>query len=142
MKLSLTKAAALCLAVFPLAGFAAKDPSRKPATVSLEPLHGASEHGTAKLTPLAGAKTKVDIALEGAPKDGAQRAVIALGDCGSTAAKAKYRLKDVKHGKSSTQVPARIDDLVGANLSVQVLGAEGANDDVACGMIASDSRKE
>ena len=142
MKSSLTLAAAACLVAFPLAAVAARDTSEKPATVDLQASHGSGEHGTAKLTPLPGRKTKVDIALDGTPKNEAQTADIAPGDCANAGAPSRYRLKDVKDGKSSTELPARMEDLVGANLSVQVHGAGQPKADVACGEIAANARKE
>lgn len=116
---------------------------QKPVIVKLGPQNKSGESGTAKLTP-EGDKTKVEISLKGAPKGASQPAHFHEGGCANLDPKPKYGLSNVVDGKSSTEVPVKLDELVGGSLAINVhKSAEDVKTYVACGDVkASASGKK
>jgi hypothetical protein len=109
----------------------------KSVQVPLEPQSNSGETGTVKLTPM-GDKTRVEISLRGESRGVAQPAHIHEGSCAQLDPKPKYPLNNVVNGKSTTEVPARIDTLTGGSMAVNV---HKSGDDlktyVACGDLKS-----
>jgi hypothetical protein len=113
----------------------AKKSAAKSVTVRLGQQNKSGESGTARLTP-DGDKTKVVINLKGAPKGVSQPAHVHDGSCAKLDPKPKYPLQNVVDGKSTSEVPAKLDSLVGGNLAINVhKSAEEAKIYVACGDI-------
>jgi Cu/Zn superoxide dismutase len=109
----------------------------KSVQVPLKPQSNSGERGTVKLTPM-GDKTKVEVSLRGEPKGIAQPAHIHEGTCAQLDPKPKYPLNNIVDGKSTTEVPAKLDELTGGSLAVNV---HKSGDDiktyVACGDLKS-----
>jgi len=108
MNVRLAAAALIAASLLPIAAMAQRDPSQKPATVRLGSENSSPENGTAKLTPLLGGKTKVQISLKDEPQGTSQPADIRSGGCEQLDGQPKYGLNDVKGGKSTTTVPANL----------------------------------
>jgi hypothetical protein len=143
MNIRLAAAALIAASLLPIAAMAQRDPSQKPATVRLASENGSPENGTAKLTPLLGGKTKVQISLKDEPKGTSQPAAIRSGSCERLDPQAKYALNDVKGGKSTTTVPANLTGLIGEHLAIDVQkAAHDSQTYVACGQIAADTREQ
>lgn len=109
-----TLLAAGVLAAASCAAFAAD----KPITVTMKAQNGSGETGTATLTP-EGDKTKVEVALQGAP-GAAQPAHIHMGSCAKLDPKPKYPLENVVGGKSTTTLPVSLASLTGGGYAVNV----------------------
>src|SRR5436190_1865945 len=123
MRLSNPARAALAAAIavaFIQPGFAADKKAGKPITIQIGEQNGSGESGTAKLTPLDGGKTKVEIKLKGEPKKLAQPAHIHDGGCASLDPKPKHGLENVVKGKSTTVVPASLQELVDGKTAINV----------------------
>jgi hypothetical protein len=109
------------------------------------PIHAqnkSGESGSAKLTP-EGDKTKVEISLKGASKAGSQPAHIHDGPCAKLDPKPRYGLSNVENGKSTTEVPVKIEELTGGNLAINVhKSAADLKTYVACGDIKKASAKK
>ena len=134
-------AAAVTLA-FIQPGLAANEKAAgKPMTVQIGEQNGSGEHGTAKLTPLEGGQTKVEISMKGEPKKTTQPAHIHEGSCANLDPKPKQGLDNIVNGKSTTVVPVALNDLVDKKLAINV---HKSTDDiktyVACGDITSNSK--
>jgi len=115
---------------------------QKSISVPIHAQNKSGETGTAKLTP-EGDKTKVEISLKGASKAGSQPAHIHDGSCAKLDPKPKYGLSNVENGKSTTEVPVKIDELTGGNLAINVhKSAADLKTYVACGDIKKASAKE
>jgi len=115
---------------------------QKSISVPIHAQNKSGEAGTAKLTP-EGDKTKVEISLKGASKAGSQPAHIHDGSCAKLDPKPKYGLSNVENGKSSTEVPVKIDELTGGNLAINVhKSAADLKTYVACGDIRKASAKK
>ena len=115
---------------------------QKSISVPIHAQNKSGETGTAKLTP-EGDKTKVEISLKGASKAGSQPAHIHDGSCAKLDPKPKYGLSNVENGKSSTEVPVKIDELTGGNLAINVhKSAADLKTYVACGDIKKASAKK
>jgi hypothetical protein len=120
----------------------AKKSGAKSVTVRLAQQNKSKESGTAKLTP-EGDKTKVEISLKGAPKGVSQPAHVHEGSCAKLDPKPKYGLQNVVDGKSSSEVPVKIDELLGGNLAINVhKSAEEVKTYVACGNIKKPAAKK
>ena len=91
----------------------------KSVSVPLQPQSNSGEKGSVKLTPM-GDKTKVEISLSGEPKGVAQPAHVHEGSCAQLDPKPKYPLNNIVNGKSTTEVPAKLDELTGGNMAVNV----------------------
>ena len=109
------------------------------------PIHAqnkSGESGSAKLTP-EGDKTKVEISLKGASKAGSQPAHIHDGPCSKLDPKPKYGLSNVENGKSTSEVPVKIDELTSGNLAINVhKSAADVKTYVACGDIRKSGMKK
>jgi len=115
---------------------------QKSISVPIHAQNKSGETGTAKLTP-EGDKTKVEISLKGASKAGSQPAHIHDGPCAKLDPKPKYGLSNVENGKSTTEVPVKIDELTGGNLAINVhKSAADLKTYVACGDIKKASAKK
>jgi hypothetical protein len=112
-----------------------KKSEAKAVTVRLAEQNKSGEKGTVRLTPQ-GDKTKVDVNLKGAPKGVQQPAHIHEGSCAKLDPKPKYPLQNVVDGKSSSEVPAKLEELTGGNMAINVhKSAEDVKTYVACGDI-------
>ena len=105
----------------------------KSVTVALHAQNKSGETGRARLTPM-GDKTKVELTLKGTPKGVAQPAHIHEGSCAKLDPKPKYPLSNVVDGKSTSEVPVKMEELMEGNMAVNV---HKSGDDiktyVACG---------
>lgn len=105
----------------------------KSVSVPLKAQNDSGERGTVKLTPM-GDKTKVEVSLRGEPKGAAQPAHVHEGTCAQLDPKPKYPLNNIVNGKSTTEVPAKIEELTDGSMAVNV---HKSGDDiktyVACG---------
>ena len=112
-----------------------KKSGAKSVTVRLAQQNKSKESGTARLTP-EGDKTQVVINLKGAPKGVSQPAHIHDGTCAKLDPKPKYGLQNIVDGKSTSEVPVKIDELMGGNLAINVhKSADDIKTYVACGDI-------
>src|SRR5262245_58644948 len=91
----------------------------KPVTVKIGQQNKSGESGTATLTP-AGDKTKVEISLKGAPKGASQPAHFHEGTCAKLEPKPKYGLSNVVDGKSVTEIPVKLEDLMKETTAINV----------------------
>ena len=104
-------------------------------TVQMKQQNSSKENGTARLTPQGGDKTQVVINLKGAPKT-AQPAHVHEGTCAKIDPKPKYPLSNVEGGKSTSEVPASIDELTKSPHAINVhKSADDLKTYVACGDI-------
>ena len=102
-----------------------------PVTIKIGPQNKSGESGTAKLTP-EGDKTKVEINLKGAK--GSQPAHVHEGSCAKLDPNPKYGLANVVDGKSSTEIPVKLEDLLKDHTAINVhKSAEDLKTYVACG---------
>jgi hypothetical protein len=95
------------------------DGGGKTVSLPLKAQNKSGESGTVKLTPM-GDQTKVEVSLRGAPKGVAQPAHIHEGSCAKLDPKPKYPLSNVVDGKSSSEVPAKMEELMGGAMAVNV----------------------
>jgi hypothetical protein len=113
----------------------------KTVSLPLKAQNKSGESGTVKLTPM-GDKTKVEVSLRGAPKGVAQPAHVHEGSCAKLDPKPKYPLSNVVDGKSSSEVPAKMEELMGGSMAVNV---HKSGDDiktyVACADLKSKGTK-
>jgi hypothetical protein len=113
----------------------AKKGTAKAVTVRLAQQNKSGETGTARLTAQ-GDQTKVEISLKGAPKGVPQPAHIHDGSCAKLDPKPKHGLENVVDGKSTTTVPAKLDELLNGRNAINVhKSAEDIKTYVACGNI-------
>lgn len=145
MKLSHPARAALAVAIavsFMQPALAANEKAAgEPVTIQLGAQNQSRESGTAKLTPLDGGQTKVEISLKNAPKDVAQPAHIHEGSCANLDPKPKQGLDNVVNGKSTTTVPVSLQELVDGKTAINVhKSAEEAKVYVACGDITASGK--
>ena len=116
--------------------------AQAPVTIKLGPQNKSGESGTAKLTP-EGDSTKVEISLKGGPKGASQPAHIHEGSCSKLDPNPKYGLSNVENGKSTTEVPMRLDALMKAQLAINVhKSAAEVKTYVACGNLKQAAAKK
>jgi hypothetical protein len=131
---SFAAAAAVALLAVAVPAFAADGPHR---VYALAAQNGSGELGTVTLTAV-GEKTRVDVALAGAPTDVAQPAHIHEGSCAKLDPKPKYPLTTVMDGTSTTTVDVPLDKLVAGGLAVNVhKSTKDIPTYVACGELGS-----
>ena len=109
----------------------AADPAHR--IYALAAQNGSGESGTVTLTP-EGQKTRVEIALVGAPADTPQPAHVHVGPCAKLDKAPKYPLSSVVDGYSSSTIDVPIAQLTAGDLAVNV--HKSANEIpkyVACG---------
>jgi hypothetical protein len=118
------------------------DGGGKTMSIPLKTQNKSGERGSVKLTPM-GDQTKVEISLRGAPKGVAQPAHIHEGSCAKLDPKPKYPLSNVVDGKSTSEVPVKMGELLGGKMAVNV---HKSGDDiktyVACGDLKSGKGKK
>ena len=115
--------------------------AQQPVTIKIGPQNKSGESGTAKLTP-AGDKTKVEISMKGAPKGASQPAHIHQGSCAKLDPNPKYGLTNVVDGKSSTEVPVKLEDLLKDETAINVhKSAAEVKTYVACGDVKAAGKK-
>ena len=102
----------------------AQDSGIKKVTVRMHAVEKSGESGTARLTSLGSDRTQVDINLKGAPKGVPQPAHIHEGTCDKLNPQPKWGLNNVVDGKSSTQVPAGLDELQSGTFAINVHKSE------------------
>ncbi len=95
----------------------AADPTHRVYAIVVQ--NGSGESGTVTLTPL-GDKTRVDVALVGAPADTPQPAHVHLGSCAKLDPKPKYPLATVVDGFSTTTLDVPIGQLTSGDFAVNV----------------------
>jgi len=109
-------------------------------TVKLGAQNGSGESGTATLTA-EGDRTKVVISLESMaanPGSQPQPAHIHTGSCANLDPTPKYGLSDVRNGRSTTTVNAKLDDLEQGAFAINVhKSAAQINTYVACGNVGT-----
>ena len=133
-------AAAVTLA-FLQPALAADKAAGKPMTIQIQPQNQSGESGTAKLTPLEGGQTKVEISLKGEAKGTPQPAHIHEGGCANLDPKPKQGLDNVVNGKSTTVVPVALSDLMDKNLAINVhKSPDDIKTYVACGDIVASGK--
>ena len=128
----LAAAGALAVLLAAPAAFAADS-----VTVTLSTENNSGEAGTATLTAM-GDQTQVVIHLSNAPATG-QPAHIHQGQCGPTLNPVpKFPLANVTNGTSTTMVNAKLADLTGGDMAINVhKSASDLQTYVACGNIAA-----
>ena len=114
---SLATAAAAAVLAVAVPAFAADGPHR---VYALAALNASGELGTVTLTDVGGGKTRVEVALAGAPTDVPQPAHIHEGTCAKLDPKPKYPLTTVVDGTSTTTVDVPLSQLVAGGLAVNV----------------------
>ena len=111
-----------------------------PMTVNLAEQNGSGESGTATLTKV-GDKTKVVLDLQGSSATMAspvQPAHIHKGSCSNLDPTPAYALADVKGGKSTSTVAAKLDDLTKGAFAINVHKSSAEIQTyVACGDIGT-----
>ncbi len=114
---SFAAAAAAALLAVAVPAVAADGPHR---VYALAAQNSSAELGTVTLTDVGGGKTRVDVALAGAPTDVPQPAHIHEGSCAKLDPKPKYPLTTVVDGTSTTTVDVPMAQLVAGGLAVNV----------------------
>lgn len=105
--------------------------------VKLSAQNKSKETGTATLTPMGDDKTKVEISLKGGPKGTPQPAHIHEGTCAKLDPKPKWGLESVVDGKSTTEVPVGIAEIMQGAHAINVhKSGEDLKTYVSCGNIA------
>ncbi|HXR59138.1 MAG TPA: hypothetical protein VN747_07450 [Burkholderiales bacterium] len=116
--------------------------AQQPVTIKLGPQNKSGERGTAKLTP-EGDKTKVEISLKGGPKGASQPAHVHMGSCSKLDPNPKYGLSNVENGKSTTEIPVKLEDLMKDQTAINVhKSAAEVKTYVACGEIKEAATKK
>ena len=95
---------------------AAADPTHRVFPITVQ--NGSGESGTVTLTPV-GDKTRVDLAIVGAPAD-AQPVHVHPGSCAKLDPKPKYPLSAVIDGYSTTMLDVPIGQLTSGDFAVNV----------------------
>ena len=122
-------------AVFGLAASAsAAEPTHR--VYALLAQNGSGEAGTVVLTAM-GEKTRVEVALAGAPSDTPQPAHVHVGPCAKLDPKPKYGLTPVVDGVSSTTLDVPLSQLTTGEFAVNVhKSAAELRAYVSCGDLA------
>ena len=96
---------------------AAADPTHRVFPIAVQ--NGSGESGTVTLTPM-GDKTRVDIALVGAPGDTPQPVHVHPGSCAKLDPKPKYPLTSAIDGVSTTTLDVPMAQLTSGDFAVNV----------------------
>jgi hypothetical protein len=105
--------------------------------VKLSAQNKSKETGTATLTPMGEDKTKVVISLKGTPQGTPQPAHIHEGTCAKLDPKPKWGLENVVDGKSTTEVPVGIAEIMNGPHAINVhKSGEDLKTYVSCGNIS------
>ncbi len=117
-----------------------KSSASGPVTVNLTEQNGSGESGTATLTKV-GDQTKVVVDLQGTSAtmgSASQPAHIHKGSCAKLDPTPAYALADVKNGKSTSTVAAKLDDLTKSAFVINVhKSAAEIQTYVACGAVGT-----
>jgi hypothetical protein len=106
-----------------------------PVTVPLTPQNSSGESGTATLTP-AGDKTKVEVAISGAPSGVPQPLHVHKGTCAQLDPKPAYGLTTMTNGKSVTTIDVPLSTLQSGGFAINGhKSAQDAKTYVFCGNI-------
>jgi hypothetical protein len=109
--------AALVLVVAGCAALGGQDDPKL--TVQLRMLNGSGVDGTVAFTELRGGRTRVAIVVEpGRYAD--MPAHIHPGTCQALVPQPKYPLENVRNGRSTTEIPATIGDLLASQVAVNL----------------------
>jgi hypothetical protein len=132
----LTSALAVAAFAFAALPVLAADPTA-PMVFALTAQNGSGEIGTVVLTPM-GDKTKVDVAIVGAPAGVIQPDHIHTGTCAKLDPKPAYGLAALTNGVSSTVVPVSMATLLASPFAVNVhKSATEIATYVSCGNLAA-----
>jgi hypothetical protein len=123
------------LALGLLVGGAALSDAAGPVTVQLTPQNNSGESGTATLTEV-GSKTKVVVAVNGAPAGVAQPLHVHKGTCAKLDAAPAYGLTTLTNGKSETTIDVPLTALQQGAFAINGhKSAQDAKTYVFCGNI-------
>lgn len=110
-------------------------------SVKLEAQNNSGQNGIASLTP-EGDTTRVVIEIPSMPAGVSQPAHVHLGRCGKLNKAPKWRLEDVKGGRSVTVVPVPLDVILKDKSAINVhKSAAEMHSHVSCGDIAGAIRR-
>jgi len=127
---------ALVLGAAMLVALAAPVGAQDSLTVSLAAQNNSGESGTAQLTDMGGGKTRVVLALTGAPDGVAQPVHIHEGSCATLNATPKYPLTNLANGKSETVVDVAMSELLSKPYAINAhKSAQEVSVYVTCGNI-------
>jgi hypothetical protein len=105
-------------------------------SVKLEAQNNSGQNGIARLTP-EGDTTRVEIEIPNMPAGVSQPAHVHLGRCGKLNKAPKWRLEDVRDGRSLTVVPVPLDVILKDKSAINVhKSAAEMQRYVSCGNIA------
>jgi hypothetical protein len=108
--------------------------------IALTQQSGSAQTGVATLTEVNESTTRVDIDMTPAQGGESQPAHIHRGDCLRLEKQPEYPLESVMDGKSTSEVNAPVDELMGGGFAINVHKSDAEIDTyVACGEIASGS---
>lgn len=109
-------------------------------TVSLAAQNNSGESGTAQLTDMGGGKTRVVLALSGAPNGVAQPVHIHEGTCATLNPTPKYPLTNLANGKSETVVDVSMSELLSKPYAINAhKSAQEVSVYVTCGNIVRNA---
>jgi hypothetical protein len=109
--------AAVTVLVAACGAFAKSDEPRL--TIHLRTLNGSGVTGTVAFTELRGGRTLVDVVVDpGTHAD--MPAHIHPGTCDNLVPQPKYPLENVRNGRSTTEIPATVGDLLGSQVAVNL----------------------
>jgi hypothetical protein len=112
------------LAIMLLAGGCATATTR---TVELAPQNGSGVEGTATLTDLGAGRTRVEITVEpGGNPD--MPAHVHTGTCDNMIPQPQYALVNVVDGRSTTEIAASLDELLGSEAAINLHQSNEAMD--------------
>lgn len=110
--------------------------------IALTAQSGSGQSGEAVLSEVDASTTRVEITLANPPAE-PQPAHIHRGDCEDLEPQPEYPLESVADGKSTTEVNAKLDDLLGGGFAINVHESELQVDMyVACGELSASPGAE
>ncbi len=131
---------ALVLGAVMLFALAAPAGAQDSLTVSLAAQNNSGESGTAQLTDMGGGKTRVVLALTGAPNGVAQPVHIHEGTCATLNPTPKYPLTNLANGKSETVVDVSLSELLSKPYAINAhKSAQEVSVYVTCGNIVHNA---
>ncbi len=131
---------ALVLGAVMLFALAAPVGAQDSLTVSLAAQNNSGESGTAQLTDMGGGKTRVVLALTGAPNGVAQPVHIHEGTCATLNPTPKYPLTNLANGKSETVVDVSLSELLSKPYAINAhKSAQDISVYVTCGNIVHNA---
>ena len=110
--------------------------SEGPIEIGLSQQSGSAQSGVATLTEVNESTTRVEIDMT--PGEARQPAHIHRGDCARLDPQPEYPLESVVDGKSTSEVNAPVDELVGGGFAINVHKSDAEIETyVACGEVSS-----